>query len=344
MKRERCFTIMWVAFLVTIIVIGVPALFAAQVPKTEKEIPVYSGAVRDSNEESALKEEMGWANDPGLRNAVLKLYKAGASPEEVFGFYLQTIGGKEGVSQDDPMGIKPGAVSPVWYEIEYYLDEDFEDYGIGAGESGEEQHPGAWMKQSLTKNRKPYQPGKWIKEARFEWMKKEANNDLTTFYLIIQDNSFEFAPEKYQTSSKIEVQVTTAKSEEAMREEADEDMERENQTTARSLKNKPPTEKELGVPLYPGARFDADNSAGMSAGNDYAMYIYLTDDPPSKVADFYEQQLKIKPVAVGDDQYMIPLKGKMPIPDEGISIQPNIMFGGSAKTVISIQKMVGGRE
>jgi hypothetical protein len=41
---------------------------------------------------------------------------------------------------------------------------------------------------------------------------------------------------------------------------------------------------------------------------------------------------------------MIPLKGKMPIPDEGISVQPNTMFGGSAKTVISIQKMTGKNE
>jgi hypothetical protein len=37
---------------------------------------------------------------------------------------------------------------------------------------------------------------------------------------------------------------------------------------------------------------------------------------------------------------MIPLKGQMPVPDEGISIQPNTMFPGGARTVISIQKMI----
>ena len=36
-----------------------------------------------------------------------------------------------------------------------------------------------------------------------------------------------------------------------------------------------------------------------------------------------------------------PLKGKMPIPDEGIGIQPDAMFGGSAKTVVTIRKMDG---
>jgi hypothetical protein len=38
---------------------------------------------------------------------------------------------------------------------------------------------------------------------------------------------------------------------------------------------------------------------------------------------------------------MIPLKGEMPLPEEGISIEPNTMFGGKAKTVISIQKKIG---
>jgi len=31
----------------------------------------------------------------------------------------------------------------------------------------------------------------------------------------------------------------------------------------------------------------------------------------------------------------------MPVPDEGTSIEPNTMFGSSAKMVINIQKMIG---
>jgi hypothetical protein len=337
MREKR--TIVVVMLLATIVVMGARALNASLVPKTENEIPVFSGAVRDMNKEAAVKDEMGLGNNPSLRSAAFKVYKTSASPEEVFAFYLQKIGGKENLSFEDPAGIKPGAVSQVRYEIECYTDVDFEDYS-----NEEARHPGMWMKQSLAKNRKPHMPGKWIKEARFDWMKKETNNDLTTFFLIIHDDSFEFSPDKYATSSQIEVQVATAKSEEAMREETNEDMERKTATMSNSFKSKPPTEKDLGVPLYPGAKFDANNSAGMSAGNDYAVYIYLTNDQPLNVANFYEQRLKIKPVSMGSNQYMIPLKGKMPMPDEGISIQPNIMFGGGAKTVISIQKMARGKE
>jgi hypothetical protein len=320
------------------VVFGSYLLYAGVTPKSEKEIPIYSGAIRDANRESELKGQMSWDMDQSLRSAVLKVYKVGASAEDVFNLYLQKVGGKEGTVDIDPMAIKPGAVSQVSYEIEYYKDEEFTDYSI----EYDITHPGTWMKQKLTENRKPHKPAKWIKEAKFNWFKKESNNDLTTFYIIIHDESFDFTEgKKYKTNTEIEIQVTTSKSDQAMREENEEKMDKESAELSKSLKSKPPTEKELGVPVYPGAKFDAEATAGMSAGNDYAMYLYLTTDEPSKVANFYEKQLKIKPAEIVKGRYMIALKGKLPLPEEGISIEPNTMFGGSAKTVISIQKMIG---
>jgi hypothetical protein len=317
--------------------IGGSSQSAAQAPKSEKEIPIFSGSVRETDKESAKKAEMYWDQSTNLREGILKIYRTGGSPEEVFAFYRSKIGGKEGTSDTDPRDIERGAVSQVWYEVEYYTDEELSDYNIEGS-----KHPGLWMKHNLTKTRKPQMPGKWIKEARFNWCKKENNNDLTTFYVIIFDESFEYMPVKYAMATSIEIQVTTEKSKEAAREESEAEMERKTGELSESLHQKPPTAEDLGVPLYPGATFDANNSAGMSAGNDYAIYIYLTSDQPSKVAAFYEKQLKIKPVELENNQYMIPLKGKMPLPDEGISIQPNTMFGGSAKSIISIQKMTGG--
>ncbi len=312
-----------------LVFIGSQSILIAQTPKSEKEIPIYSGAKRDANRETELES---------LGSDGRKVYRVGVSTEDVFNFYLQKIGGKEGMMDIDPMGIKPGAVSQVWYTVEYYKDEEFTDYFI----ERDVMHPGKWMKQKLIENRKPHTPGKWIVHAFFNWYKMESSNDLTEFYIIIHDESFgEQTEKKYKTSTEIQILASTGKSEQAMREENEEEMEKQTSELSKSLRSKPPTEKELGVPVYPGSKFDADATAGMSAGNDYAIYIYLTIDQPSKVAAFYEQQLKIKPVEVGKDQYMIPLKGKMPMPDEGISIQPNMMFGGDAKTVISIQKMIG---
>ncbi|MDP2883932.1 MAG: hypothetical protein Q8P51_02785 [Ignavibacteria bacterium] len=334
MNAKRIITTGPILFWILFICVSSASRLAAQVPKSEKEIPIFPGAVRDTGKESALKSEQGGEISPNVRSGVLKVYMTGASAEEVFKFYLQKIAAKEGAPDIDPRGLQRGVVSQAVYEIFYYKDEDFENY---------EGHPGTWIKQSLTKNRKPYASGKWITGGYFNWYRKESNNDLTTFYINIDDESFSDSPRKYETATSIRISVGTEKSEQAMREETEAQMDQKVEDLAKSLKSKPPTAKDLGAPLYPGATFNADATAGMSAGNDYAYYIYLTTDPPSKVAAFYEQQLKIKAGAQGG-RYMIPLKGKLPIPDEGISIEPNTMFGGSAKTVITIQKMVGKRE
>jgi hypothetical protein len=304
-------------------------------PKSANEIPVFPGAVRNADRESELRGQMGWEDAPSLRNAALYVYNTGASSEEVFGFYLQKTGGREGVMDLDPSQMKPGAISPVLYEIEYYRDEDFEDYPIEQGVT----HRGVLMKQKLIQNRKPHQPGKWIIEARFNWYHMKGNGDLADFYVIVHDESFDIAPpEQYKTRTEVQIQATTTQSGQAMRGEDEESMDDRTAGLAGSLKKKPPTEKELGVPVYPGATFDAENSAGMSAGNDYAMYIYLSADPALKVASFYEQQLKKKANEAAKGHYLIPLKGDPLLPEEGISIEPNTMFGGAAKTVITIQK------
>ncbi len=334
---------LFVGFLSTIIVLNIRVVFSAQIPKSESGIPIFTGASRDMETEKERKEQMSWENDPNLRSAILKLYITAASAEEVFGFYLQAIGGKEGDYYEDPVNLSPGSTTPVSYEIETYNEQDFDD-AMYDSDFGESKHLGKWRKDTLIKNRKPYKAGQWIKHVCFEWGKKEANSDLTTFYLNIFDNSFDVVPNEYKPTTEIEIQVTTSKSEEAMMDEIDEDMDRDTESLSRSLASHPPTEKVLGVPLYPGAKFDAANSAGMSTGNDYAMYLYLINDPPAKVVSFYEQKLKIKAESMGNDQYMIPLKGKMPVPDEGLSIQPNTMFGGNAKTVMTVQKMAGGNE
>jgi len=323
-----------IAFWILITLAGISGILIAQVPKSEKEIPIFPGAVRDMEKESAAKSEMANEPSPNVRSGALKVYVTSASAEEVFKFYLQKIRAKEGGLDIDPRGLERGAVSEAVYEISYYTDQMFEDY---------EGYHGGWKKQSLLKNRKPYTPGKWITGGYINWYKKESNDDLTTFYINIDDESLDDFARKYKTATSIRISVGTEKSEQAMREEADAEMDQKVEDLSKSLKGKPPTAKDLGAPLYPGATFNADASAGMSAGNDYAYYIFLTTDPPSKVVAFYEEKLKVKAGAYGD-KYMIPLKGKLPIPEEGIAIEPNTMFGGNAKTVITIQKMIAKTE
>jgi len=339
-KNKNIISRIFVYLLFASTFIVLPTVLFGQIPKSEKEIPIYPGAKSNATKTSEQKSDMGWDMDKSLRKGILQIYDVDASPEDVFYFYLQKIGGKEGSSDIDPMELEPGTVSQVWYEVEYYEDQELTDYYI----EKDVMHPGKWMKQKLIENRKPHKPGKWITEAKFNWYYKERNNDLTEFYLIIHDESFDLSEgNKYKTNTEIQIQVTTRKSEIAMQEEAEEEMDKRAEELSHSLKSKPPTEKDLGAPIYPGAQFNADASAGMSLDNDYKMYIYLTTDPPSKVVNFYELKLKKKAEEM-KGHFLIPLKGKMPVPEEGISIEPNTMFGGNAKTVITIQKMMGGND
>lgn len=100
-----------------------------------------------------------------------------------------------------------------------------------------------------------------------------------------------------------------------------------------------PTESTLGAPIYPGSTYDAHNSQGMSGGGSPKYYIFISNDSTDKVAAFYEQKLKVK-AGKYDKSYMIPIKGTLPMPDEGISIEPNTLGGKSAnaKTMITFQK------
>jgi hypothetical protein len=125
----------------------------------------------------------------------------------------------------------------------------------------------------------------------------------------------------------------------ASSQEPDSAAEREhNKALAAKMKEmaKPPTEAQLGAPLYPGAFYDARNSAGMSMGDNTA-YIFMSADPPAKVVDFYAQKLRKQASEMVKGSFMIVLKGKPPFPEKGITIEPNKpgQFDPKYKTVVT---------
>ncbi|MGE5551023.1 MAG: hypothetical protein ACM3ZC_10920, partial [Bacteroidota bacterium] len=141
-------------------------------------------------------------------------------------------------------------------------------------------------------------------------------------------------------STRIRIEILVTKSEEALEEEEDAAMDEAVAAKARQLAKNPPTEKTLGVPLYPGAVFNPELSAGMSLDEEYQYYVFLSHDPPEKVAAFYQQKLGKKPLA-NEGGYIFAIKGSLPIPEEGLTVQPNKLFGGKAKTVITVAKRIG---
>jgi len=101
----------------------------------------------------------------------------------------------------------------------------------------------------------------------------------------------------------------------------------------------PPSEADLGVPLYPGARFDNQMSASMSGMGDNAnYYVYTSVDAATQVTSFYESKTG-KKGTTNEAGTLIAVRGEGLFPDLGITIQPNPgSYPPEVKTIITIRK------
>jgi hypothetical protein len=100
-----------------------------------------------------------------------------------------------------------------------------------------------------------------------------------------------------------------------------------------------PSEAQMGVPTYPGARYDGMNSGGMSQDERY-YWIFITQDPVDKVVAFYREKTKLTPTETAGS-YSFTLKGgdNPYFPDHGVMIQKNTMFPPPTGTVITVSKL-----
>lgn len=102
-----------------------------------------------------------------------------------------------------------------------------------------------------------------------------------------------------------------------------------------------PTAEQLGVPVYPGASYDASNSAGMSQPTE-KYYLFTTGDSLSAVRRFYETATKHQAAAFGDGgAVIIVLEGEAPFPKHGVIIEPNRgAYPSAVHTVITVRREV----
>jgi len=102
-----------------------------------------------------------------------------------------------------------------------------------------------------------------------------------------------------------------------------------------------PPEAQLGVPVYPGSTYLAELSGGMSMDETY-YWVFITSDPPSKVAAFYKAKTGLTPTELSGS-FVFDLdakKGSNPyMPEHGIIIEPNKQLtAGPPKTSITFNK------
>jgi hypothetical protein len=275
---------------------------AAQVPRSEKEIPIYPGAARDNKAETEAKADeekylidegiqySDWDENPQiLRSSSIRIFMAAAPAEEVLQFYLRELGGTEGDSSEHLYNgtTAAGKVSPVYYQI------DFIDF------SGNQSRDERQRKAELEKSRKPFKPGKWISHARFAWEVGEKNADVTNFELELDATG----SKKIQTSIIVRksTYMNPTDARKAQKKKQDEQERREDLARAKpSRKNAGSAFKpeDFKVPMYPGAQPATEiTKLGKGSMATDEMYLYYrSDDHHLIVAEFYEKQPGFKVV------------------------------------------------
>jgi hypothetical protein len=167
--------------------------------------------------------------------------------------------------------------------------------------------------------RAPYRAGEWLAQANFKWAYKGPSGELMQLSLGVADVLAPGPPGDHATNIRFSVS-------------------RQDPEPPAPAELTEPSARELGVPAYPGARFNASNS---SSGENGREYVYDSDDPPDRVIRFYETRLGKRAVTAPDTSTLLPgsqlivLQGTPADPKEAVAV----MHGGIGTwSVITIRK------
>ncbi len=294
----------------------VAAPASAQGPKTQAAIPLYPGAVRDQR--------------PGIQGdcpaCFTTVYRATATVEDVFKFYVQRLGAQEGVEQD-AFHLNPGQSTPVSSGMTTHAFEDdcADEVYRHEAEDCQQWRYGRDKKAAIARARPPYRPGEWLDGAGFGWWSRDANGDRVEWTITLSDSGAFSKDWKSYTARWTEIRVIR------MIDAGPPGQALPGRPREAPLPAAGPSEQVLGVPVYPGSWYDARSSAQRG------MHVYLSNDPVAKVLQFYEARTGKKGQPQPDQSYWIVLKPSgLPIPLHGVWIQPNIEFGGGYKTAILV--------
>jgi len=305
-------------------------------PLNEKEIPVYPGAVRDPVAEEEIRRDYEEYRFDYWEMETIRVYTVKALIDDVCRYYIDQLKPKPGWAQKDPYALAPGEVDGPWYEVGFWHETIF----ATQYEYDTLLNDGEWVKDAFAK-RPQWEKGSWLNGASFEWNANLPSGDLTRYVVILDDVGFDSLERVDYRSTRIRIQVLVSPSLEAIEEEEDWAMDQAVAAKTEEFRKNPPTEEFLGITLYPGAVFSPELTAGMSLNDDFHIYVYFSNDSPDKIADFYRKQLGKEPLSSGDLGYMFALRGSLPIPEEGLSIQPYVYGDGPFQSTISIMKQWG---
>lgn len=356
------------------VVVFVSAAVFAQAPERADQVPGYPGAKLVSEQQSPTREEIASGKAPTWVFALERVTSSTASVEQVVQFYATKLGAvleQEGGA--DPNDLAPGQLSSVGSSVEYW-DQGLVDDGSDAVKAAFEKRarlPGVYA---------------WASGAAFSWAYKNAEKDPYSFTLTITDKSVtDENPSAYLQRTEISLSVRMMNQEkmaaaqaemrksaqgssttspqqyqadqQAWGEEmqkrqraADAEIARQNAEAdkVRAELSTPPTEKQLGVAIYPGARYDVDLSVEKSLPLSDGARVYIFEAPakPDAVAQFYVKRTGNAVGVAAGNAFFIPINfGKPAQKGDTPPVKDSMIISGPTETgtsVIMILKMPAG--
>ncbi len=305
---------------------GVPAPLPGQAPATVQAIPLYAGAVRQADQEAQLAP-----------SAEGRVYRVKAPIEEVVRFYQQRLGAREIRSEDERSRARDayeqlaaGQVS-VAVVLPEFVNLTPARFAEAAGPGENPAQIAAAVRAAYVAKRPPFRPDTWLQSATFEWGARPGADQRAEFYLSVEDvGAWQIRDREYQHETQIVVNVQRT---------GPAPVQAEEEERAPAARMAAPSESDLGVPVYPGARFDAQMSAAMSSGDSEGnYYVYTSADAAAAVTRFYEQRTG-KQGQTNEAGTLIVVRGEGLFPDLGVTVQANPgSFPPAVKTVITVRR------
>lgn len=306
--------------------LGVASSLEAQAPTRLEQVPVYTGASRQTDREAELMsptEEPGVYGDRSLRESVIRAYRVAAPIEDVARFYQQRLAAREVRSDDDwetvyREDVPAGWVSPVLCQAS--------EVDLSTADDPAE------LRAAYTAKRTPFRSGAWLNGMECRWTAHASETLRTEFNLLLEDTeAYEIVAPEYHHQTEIVIMARTWDL------AGDVVMEERQEEAATPMP--PPTEAQLEVPLYPGSRFDGTMSAQMSASDEEAWYyVFASTGSYEQVAAFYRERTG-KEGMENEGGLLIAVRGEGLFPDLGVTIQPNVgTFAPPVQSVITVRK------
>jgi|LSQX01.2.fsa_nt_gb hypothetical protein len=341
MALTKCKTGFWLVFLLLAMILMPISWAGATAPYSEEMIPIFPGSWDDPEAETQWEEQHGFGGvfiwvegvQLPLEAESHAFYTVDAPLEEVAKYYVMELGAIESYDTDPNLtALAEGRSTPIYVEYTVY-DWQFND---SYDYEGKLLRSGAKVREALRANRAPHSSGGWLSRVLFSWFYRDWDGSIILFEIACEDRSFDQDYSEFQgTKTLIEVHRYTYMSEEAAWEMEEEAMDLEVAELAAQMALSPPTEESLGIPIYPGSEFQPDISAGISFGGT-PLYVFFALETPEEIVKWYEKETGMKSESWDVDCYYIPISGQMPFPDKGVTVQPNLAFGGPWKSMITL--------